>query len=467
MSFKEKLKNNMAKIRLILILGIAFIAIITILLLMLFAGKKTYTVTFDLNGGVLISGDVEQRVIQGQSATPPTVAKYGHYLLRWSGDYKSITRDVTIKAIWEYETSPGIQYSVPSNTNYCEVSGSYPDIQGDVFIGSYYNNRPVMGIKSSAFKDRIGIRSVYMLDGILTIDSEAFSGCTSLEYIDIPSTVIRIGASAFKNCTSLKEIIIPASIKYIDGSAFEGCTALEKVTFVEVLPEVDEEGNLDESRAKYSALESIGAKAFYGCSALLEITLPMHTKSVGKNAFNTPDMTVNVYYPKAELPEGFVSGWFGYGVTAIFDILGEPEAEKNETKDILIWPGIVKPGINIEDIFDKFPTNRPSIDTDLEIGEKEPGLDIEIGDKTPSIDIEIGDKETDDKNPELDEETEDKETEKEESEEKNPGLNVEGGGKRPGIGIEINDKRPGFDFTHGEESEGEESEGEESEGTNP
>ena len=122
-----------------------------------------------------VSGDVEQRVIQGQSATPPTVAKYGHYLLRWSGDYKSITRDVTIKAVWEYETSPGIQYSVPSNTNYCEVSGSYPDIQGDVFIGSYYNSRPVMGIKNSAFKDRIGIRSVYMLDGILTIDSEAFS----------------------------------------------------------------------------------------------------------------------------------------------------------------------------------------------------------------------------------------------------------------------------------------------------
>ena len=79
----EKIKKNKTKIKLVALLAVEFIAFIVILMLVLFAGKKSYTVTFDLNGGVLLGGEVEQRVVQGQNATPPSVAKYGHYLLRW------------------------------------------------------------------------------------------------------------------------------------------------------------------------------------------------------------------------------------------------------------------------------------------------------------------------------------------------------------------------------------------------
>ena len=48
------------KIKLGVILGVEFVAITLILLLIFFAGKKSYTVTFDLNGGTLISGELEQ-----------------------------------------------------------------------------------------------------------------------------------------------------------------------------------------------------------------------------------------------------------------------------------------------------------------------------------------------------------------------------------------------------------------------
>ena len=159
----EKFKKNKTKIKLVAILAVEFIAVIVILMLVLFAGKKSYTVTFDLNGGVLLGGEVEQRVVQGQNATPPSVAKYGHYLLRWSGSYKSVTRDVTVKAIWEYETSPGIEYYFPEHTNYCEISGSFSEIQGEVYIGAYYNDRQVLGIQAGAFKDRSGITAVHLL----------------------------------------------------------------------------------------------------------------------------------------------------------------------------------------------------------------------------------------------------------------------------------------------------------------
>ena len=308
---KKKLLSQQAK--LIIILGAEFIAITAILMLILFAGKKSHTVTFDLNGGILISGDLEQRVTQGQSATPPTVAKYGHYLLRWSGSYKSVTRDVTVKAIWEYETSPGIEYSVPENTNYCQVSGSLREIQGDVYIGSFYNDRQVMGIEAGAFKDRTGITGVYLLDGILAIESEAFAGCENLEVIDIPSTVVRIGRDAFKGCTSLKEIILPESLKTLEASVFEGCGALEEVTFNE-------------------GIKSIDVGCFAGCASLKEVILPKSLEKIERGTFTTPEMTIKLCILEEEVPVGFIDGWHRGDATLIFGY--DPvEEEESDEKD--------------------------------------------------------------------------------------------------------------------------------------
>ena len=378
----EKIKNNKTKIKLVAILAVEFIAVIIILALVLFAGKKSYTVTFDLNGGVLLGGEVEQRVVQGQNATPPSVAKYGHYLLRWSGSYKSVTRDVTVKAIWEYETSPGIEYYVPENTNYCEIAGSYRDIQGDVYIGAYYEGRQVMGIKEGAFKDRVGVRGVYLLDGILGIADEAFSGCTSLEVIELPSTVVRIGREAFKDCTSLKEIILPKSLKYIDESAFLGCTSLEKVTFYEYEEEIEVENNDKDTdktdknnkndkndkndknetpetvKIMKGNLETIGENAFAGCEALTEVIIPASVKSIGKGAFDTEDLVIKLYFTEEEIPEGFDPEWCNENVVIIYDLLNyveptpdEEEGEESEDKekdkneeeedDKSFWEGII------------------------------------------------------------------------------------------------------------------------------
>lgn len=345
MKMLEKIKNLRPKIRLIAILSVEFVAIITILLLVLFAGKKTHTVTFDLNGGVLLGGEVVQRVTQGQSATPPAVAKHGHYLLRWSGSYKSVTQDVTVRAIWEYETSPGIEYYVPDNTNYCEISGSYREIQGDVYIGAYYENRQVMGIKEAAFKDRVGVTGVYLLDGILGIADEAFAGCTSLEVIELPSTLVRIGKEAFRDCTSLKEIILPASLKFIDASAFEGCTSLEKVTFYEEFEIVDEnekgdkadkadKGNKPQTPEVRSKIETIGERAFFGCESLREIILPESLKNVGVSAFNTPKMTIKLYITEENIPLGFAKGWCNADAIILYDFTNIPEEdEEGDTEE--------------------------------------------------------------------------------------------------------------------------------------
>ncbi len=334
MKAKIKIPNLKQKTKLILILTLEFVAIITIIALIFFAGKKTHSVTFDLNGGILISGDTEQRVTQGQSATPPNVAKHGHYLRGWSGSYKSVTRDVVVKAIWEYETSAGIEYSLPENTNYCQISGSFKEIQGDIYIGSFHDSgRQVLGITEGAFKDRKGITGVYLLDGILSIGDEAFAGCSSLEIIEIPSTVVRIGKGAFRGCESLKEIILPDSLIEIEEGAFEGCDSLERVVSKSKLKTIGDSAFAGCSSLSEVVLAdgvgSIGAFAFYGCEALSEIILPASVEKIGENAFNTTEMTINLYISEADLPEGFADGWCMDDATLVFDYL-PPEEEDTE-----------------------------------------------------------------------------------------------------------------------------------------
>ena len=434
------------KVKLIVILAIEFIAIALVLVLIFFSGKKSYTVTFDLDGGILISGDLEQRVIEGHNATPPSVAKHGHYLRGWSGSYNSVTRDITVKAIWEYQTSPGIEYSIPSNTNYCEISSSFKDIQGEIFIGAYHNDRKVLGIKSGAFKDRTGITSVHLLDGILAIESEAFSGCSSLETIDIPSTVVRIGKNAFKNCESLTTIILPEGMTSIAEGAFEGCTSLTTIIIPESLEEIPANcfkgcTSLTEVIITNGVVK-INSGAFAGCESLTEIYLPRSLRKIDSGAFDTTEMIISFYALEEEMSSWYMEGWcpedteFLYGVDReedaepivdeeiyippVVEEETEPEPEPEDTEEekpssgIVIYPGI-RPGIggklDLEDIIGNLQdTIRPGIDNKDEV--------LDESDKTEGAE----------KEPEIEE----PEDEKINTEIKLPGVSIDKGEKIPG-----------------------------------
>ncbi len=335
------------KIKLGIILGVEFVAIAVILILIFFAGKKSYTVTFDLNGGTLISGDLEQVVTQGKNATPPTVAKDGCYLHSWSASYKQITRDVVIKAVWEWETSVGFDYTSSEDSNYCEIVGCFRDLSGDVYVGVYHDNKKVLGIRDEAFRDRDGITGIHMLDGILSIGESvfrdcdslvsvelpgtltklgkyAFMDCTSLERVVLPETLTVIPEGAFKGCTSLKEIVIPAGVKVIEAGAFEGCTSLESVTFqtreyicvdgemIDISTpagkkEADSIPEDTDYETVYEGILEIGSYAFKDCPALVEVVLPITVERIGEYAFDNDSLTIKT--PVLEKPEGWAENW--------------------------------------------------------------------------------------------------------------------------------------------------------------
>lgn len=298
------------KIKLLIILAVEFAVIAAILLLIFFAGKKSYTVTFDLNGGTLLSGSTVQRVTQGQSADPPEVTKDGASFRAWSGSYRQVTHDITIKAVWEYATTPGLIYSEPaeeSDSNFCEIIGCYSGLRGDVYIDGLHNNRTVIGIRESVFEGR-EITSMYLLDGLLDIGARAFKDCVKMQSIELPSTIVTIGASALENCTSLTGLVLPKSLLYIGDNAFLNCGKIEEI----ILPD---------------GVLSIGANAFSGCNGVQEIIIPESVLTIGANAFDESTV-IKVRIKESEKPSGWDSNCFG-NASVIWEFVEETEVDED------------------------------------------------------------------------------------------------------------------------------------------
>lgn len=296
------------KLKVIILLGAEFVAVAVILILIFLAGKKSYTVTFDLNGGILLGGDLEQRVTQGHDANPPETAKEGHYFLRWSTNYKKVTRDITVKAIWEYETTPGISYSESENANYCEIVGSYSDLRGDVYIGAYHDEKKVLGIKENAFANRTGITGMFLLDGIIRIEKNAFAGCSAMKTIDIPSTTVAIEGGAFAGCSALEELVLPKDLEIIGAGAFEGCTSIKEV----VIPE---------------SVKIIEYGAFSGCISLERVVILGDVERIDMGAFDSAQTTFFVV--AEEKPAEWSELWCAPDATVEWGYELPPEDEED------------------------------------------------------------------------------------------------------------------------------------------
>lgn len=305
-------ENHSGKLKILLVFSVLFLAIVILLALIFFEGKKTYTVRFELDGGTLLSGSLEQRITQGQDAVPPKVVKDGAYLHGWSTSYKRITKDVVIEAVWEYETTPGIIYTDSENQNFTEILGSYPNLRGEIYLGAYHDEKKVLGIRDQAFANQTEITKFYLLDGLLAIGNEAFWGCTSLTEIEIPETVLYLGFGAFRGCDALETLTLNEGLLRIESYAFADCTALTEV----VLPD---------------GLTTLSAGAFAGCTALTEVFLPDTVTIIEADVFaGCENLVIKTTLPQEEWPEGWVEGWFGNATVEIVEPEEDEEAEDGD-----------------------------------------------------------------------------------------------------------------------------------------
>ena len=184
---------------------------VTVLLLFLMSALsgcgKTYTVTFDLNGGELVSGETVQSVKEGASAIAPE-ATNGRQELSWDQDFTNVKSDMTVTAQWnkvEMNSTDLAEYvqqrTVTVNVDTVDgssVSGSgfFIDDQGTIITNNHViNGATSMSVEVSdggnyPVQTIVDFSEVYDL-AILKID------ITDNPYLEISTDEVKTGEQVY------------------------------------------------------------------------------------------------------------------------------------------------------------------------------------------------------------------------------------------------------------------------------
>ena len=226
-----------------------------------------------------------------------------------------------------------------------KIPDSVTSIESYAFLDCYKLSdlsigNKVKSIGYEAFQNCTSLTSITIPESVTNIGDYAFFGCTALTSVTIPVSVTSIGSSTFSGCTALTSITIPASVTSIGNSAFYGCTALTNVTIPasvtsignEVFESCDslERIDVDKNNMKYSSkdgilfdkykltiikypsnkrditeyaipktVNNISKKAFYKCTALINVTIPDSVTSIGSYAFYGCTALTNIVIPNS------------------------------------------------------------------------------------------------------------------------------------------------------------------------
>lgn len=120
-------------------------------------------------------------------------------------------------------------------------------------------------IGEEAFYD-CGLTALELPAGITYLGKYAFDSCSALTHVLLPAGISEIPEGAFMNCSKLTEIVFPANIKAIGSFAFFGCSGLSELVFPD-------------------GVSVISSGAFAGCRALSHVQLPPGLSELGRHAF--------------------------------------------------------------------------------------------------------------------------------------------------------------------------------------
>ncbi len=251
----------------------------------------SYMVTFDLDGGTLVEGELEQVVTKGKDAVPPKAEKEGYYLTGWTTSYEKVSENIVTKAIWARPATAGIEFLSNEFSNYSIIVGGYPYLNGNLFLPATHEEKNVLGISDQAFANFTNITFVYIPDGILSVGAEAFANCTSLKEVEIPESLFVLGQGAFKDCISLEKVTIMNGLETISAGAFSGCTSLKEI----VLPE---------------SVTYIEAGAFAGCENLETVIVYGTIEIIEEGAFEgCENLVIKTPLLEEDMPEDWQEGW--------------------------------------------------------------------------------------------------------------------------------------------------------------
>lgn len=167
----------------------------------------------------------------------------------------------------------------------------FPDFMKGKSLASLLLPKSITTIGDNALQGCINIKSITIPDNVTSLGSYAFSGCSTLSSVNVSasSKLQSIGQYAFQSTTNLKNIdfsqtshlesignyafsesyitsiSLPTSLKTIGNYAFKDCQRL----------------------TSFASSANIGSFAFYGCSALNNVTILEGATSIDNYAFES------------------------------------------------------------------------------------------------------------------------------------------------------------------------------------
>ena len=134
-------------------------------------------------------------------------------------------------------------------------------------------------IESHAFTGT-GIIRLVLPEGLSYLGSGCFYECRKLEAVQLPSTITFISDYTFDSCTSLTTVVMPQmpELEYINEGAFYGCTALTDISW-------------------YSA-DILYGDLFTACTGLVDVTVPEGVTEIWSRVFSECSNLKRVTFPK-------------------------------------------------------------------------------------------------------------------------------------------------------------------------
>ena len=231
------------------------------------------------------------------------------------------------KAIADQALVP-LTYTIDSNGELTITGfdqGFTPTADYDLVIPADIDEKTVVSIAASAFKDRTTIKTVDFPSTLKKIGQEAFRNCSGLTTVTIPANVTSmdanvfwnsgvttatiacptLGQGAFYQCSKLETVTIEEGVKVLginDGGAFHGCSKLATVTIPSTVTTMARNVFRDCTSlttvnfAEGIQLETIPEYAFYN-TALTRVDIPASVKTIGTEAFRYCKMMEEVNIP--------------------------------------------------------------------------------------------------------------------------------------------------------------------------
>lgn len=133
----------------------------------------------------------------------------------------------------------------------------------------------------------LAIPEEYEGEAVVEVAQDAFTGA-NIDKLIVPKTILKIGKRAFANST-MSSIYFFTGVQLIDEGAFYGCSALKTLNLpVSVTNIGDSAFNSCIAITSVKLPEkllTIGSASFANCLGLEKVYIPRRVESIGKNAF--------------------------------------------------------------------------------------------------------------------------------------------------------------------------------------